>query len=392
MASNRWRAFFWLALGACGSTRCGGRVQDFDSESHFLCEKDSDCGVSELCVGNHCVASVPSPISSSEVAPRDGGVSSRERAPSTPPARDAGPPPSAVDSGSLPEGLAPIVGVAGDGNGGFLLVRVDPGTGAELSSIGLSRFAGIEPGNSAFDPATSRLITLAELTESNDMRLVSLDARTGSIIDAPVVGPDLGWPELVGSGELVGMISTSSAGTFFFGTLDPGTGSFDALSSFSAARGLEDGMSTVDATRNLYYAVTSEDDPPKTHLLAFDVATGALVRDTPTDRAIFDPVVIPNGDMYAFDVALDSTAVLAVDPESGATRTVAVFPSTGAYQGGTALDGDAGILYQTYTATDSGGSDLAAVDLASGRVRSVPLAHLPDVLAVCTACRAPVTD
>ncbi len=379
-----------IALGLAG---CAAQAGGFDSESHFLCKSDRDCTVHTsrpYCFERQCVAIMPTderatPNPLGDASPQSTGGSS-----------DAGGATASRGSGSLPVGLSPIVGLGGeDQTNATYWVKIDPSTGAEVMSVRLPDGigpAGIGPaGTGTLDAATGRFfIAVSEGNIGPAQYLLTIDANTGAVLSSsPAIDADqvdeVAW---VGGDRLVALRRQNGIPSpMVFGTLDPHSGHFAALST-SSQNIVFNGGSAIDIARGRFYqfALGRRGADPSysvTSLLTMDLATGDIVHQV----SLVDPLAalgVDEGGTVVVPVESAGQAALAsLDPATGATSLIAhgepedkVFRDHFA-----AFDSAARVFYLL-----SQDLRLVAFDLASHGVASVPVTRVLSSPAVCPTC------
>jgi hypothetical protein len=283
--------------------------------------------------------------------------------------------------------LAPIIGVMSTGGGGLAFVRIEPTTGQESHQVPLSGLSGVGQGITGWDPAAGRFYALVDFIDETH-RLLGLDANTGAIVSSPVVDLGLVAVEVDGSGSLFGIATPKpGAHSFVSQTVNPATGVAVTLSDLPAENdAAAQGMSAIDAARGRYYHVMN-DSTGGTRLLTLDTATGHVISTVPTDFPVYNIEVDADGALVTFVVYPSQDSELRfLDPATGTTTLIAGVGSAGLFQGDSAIDRTARIMYQTYS-VEAGSPGLLAVDLASGHVSRVPLDHGLGEIVVCSTCR-----
>lgn len=397
-----------LALDGCASKT------DFDSESHFVCSNDYACkrlGDNYACVARQCTlhplvdggaeggaaggssgagggggksgGTASSGGDANDGGHRDDGASS---VPDAGTSSGGGAP--IIDDGGTPAdarapALAPIVGFTSSGIGGLAFVRVDPVTGDESHSVPLPDLFSISQGITGWNPTTGRFYALVDLIDQTH-HLLGLDAATGAIISSPLVDLRLIAAEVDGKGGIFGMAATGvTADGFVSQSVSPDTGVGRTLSDLPGSAFPIQGMSAIDEAGGRYYhAIATETG--ESRILTLDTATGHIISNVPTDSSIYDIEVDADGRLVAF-VPGENSELRFLDPVTGTTRFIASVGTSSLNQGDSAIDRAAGVMYQTSYGPGSG-SWLLAVDLASGHVTQVPLAHELGEIVVCTTC------
>ena len=421
---------------------CASRA-GHDSESHFFCSSDSACerfGPGYACVAQRCTFQpITPPTESPDGSASDdgagssgaatvgggggaggdvndtggggggsatdaergsGGASSVAEAPrgsggassvadASHPEGHSGPP---APDARLPEDaevhrFAPIVGIISTGGGGLAFVRVEPTTGEESHRVQLTNLSGVSQGITGWDPVAGRFYALVDFTDQTH-HLLALDANTGAIVSSPVVGLGLLTVEVTGAGSIFGLAASEvSADSFVSQSVDPITGVALKLSDLPPQSvGLAQGMSAIDLVHGRYYQVMN-DDKGKQRILSLDTATGHVLSSAVTDASLYDIELDADGALFTFIVFPDQDSELRLlDPATGTTTFVARLDAASLYQGDSAIDRSARVIYHTYGVSE-GGSALLSVDLASGHVSHVPLAHELGEIVVCTTCR-----
>ncbi len=250
--------------------------------------------------------------------------------------------------------------------------------------------ASVVPGESAFDPASQRWFTLVGIGAPTANHLVTIDARAGAIVAEPMVDARVSGIAFV-QGGIVALDGTPTNGTFDFGTLAPDTGAFSTRSTLQVTSVTQGGV-RADPAKGVYYilmdTIDLSTDRSVYGLRTVDVASGAVVSDVQPDQFLSAIEIDRTGQVLGLVDDGGQNMLVRVNTATGATTIVeGLQPVFGIATGGSAIDRDAGIIYQTVSTSQTSGPSLLAIDLASGLTTITPLSVELDSFAVCSPCR-----
>jgi hypothetical protein len=165
-----------------------------------------------------------------------------------------------------------------------------------------------------------------------------------------------------------------------FEVLDPVTGTKDQLAKVSTLKSLSAGMSAIDpAARRIYQIGASDGDSPGVQrIYSLDVESGDVLASPVLDAAIEDIEVDGAGRVLGIARNGTTTELRAIDTATGATTVLSTLPSLDAVvTGSSAVDRDAGRLYEAGSGSDGMGRRIFTIDAKSGAVLASPVMDTP---------------
>ncbi|MBM3726791.1 MAG: PEP-CTERM sorting domain-containing protein [Acidobacteria bacterium] len=188
-------------------------------------------------------------------------------------------------------------------------------------------------------------------------RLYRFDAATGQILGNPLLQADLA--DIVFAGNLHGA-RYSPFPAFHLNTVDPVSGAFTPLTSFT----LNTGLTSLTAAQGSLFIASQN------RLLRLNASTGATESDVPLD--IFPQAIIARPDGKVFAMRYNNTTqrneIRSVNPATGATMLLTTLLLAG--WNSLAIDPDTGYLH--FLAAGPGKQILYAIDGNTGQIVGTP--------------------